>query len=159
MDIVSLWKKTLQLIKGEVASASFETFFKNTVPIETDSNELTLLAPNEFAEDILRTRYLNLIESCLSQLTSNKFEIKIISASLLYSLKVLAPLIPAAEAPTTTYAINPLLPPLMLKLPLDILLHIVDNFPLLTYTYHISLLPYLLHYPSLILHKDMPLYT
>ena len=86
MDIVSLWKKTLQLIKGEVASASFETFFKNTVPIETDSNELTLLAPNEFAEDILRTRYLNLIESCLSQLTSNKFEIKIISASLLYSL-------------------------------------------------------------------------
>ena len=55
MDIVSLWKKTLQLIKGEVASASFETFFKNTVPIETDSNELTLLAPNEFAEDILRT--------------------------------------------------------------------------------------------------------
>ena len=53
MDIVSLWKKTLQLIKGEVASASFETFFKNTVPIETDSNELTLLAPNEFAEDFL----------------------------------------------------------------------------------------------------------
>ena len=81
MDIVSLWKKTLQLIKGEVASASFETFFKNTVPIETNSNELTLLAPTEFAEDILRTRYLNLIESCLSQLTSNKFEIKIISDS------------------------------------------------------------------------------
>ena len=81
MDIVSLWKKTLQLIKGEVASASFETFFKNTVPIETNSNELTLLAPNEFAEDILRTRYLHLIESCLSQLSSNKFEIKIISDS------------------------------------------------------------------------------
>ena len=81
MDIVSLWKKTLQLIKGEVASASFETFFKNTVPIETNSNELTLLAPTEFAQDILRTRYLNLIESCLSQLTSNKFEIKIISDS------------------------------------------------------------------------------
>ena len=71
----------MQLIKGEVASASFETFFKNTVPIETNSNELTLLAPTEFAEDILRTRYLNLIESCLSQLTSNKFEIKIISDS------------------------------------------------------------------------------
>ena len=69
------------IIKGEVASASFETFFKNTVPIETNSNELTLLAPTEFAEDILRTRYLNLIESCLSQLTSNKFEIKIISDS------------------------------------------------------------------------------
>lgn len=29
----------------------------------------------------MRTRYLNLIESCLSQLTSNKFEIKIISDS------------------------------------------------------------------------------
>ena len=78
MDIVSLWKKTLQLIKGEVASASFETFFKDIIPIETDSNELTLLAPSEFAEDILKTRYLNLIESCLSQLSSNKFKIKII---------------------------------------------------------------------------------
>lgn len=79
MDIVSLWKKTLQLIKGEVASASFETFFKDTVAIDGGPNELILLAPNGFAEDILRTRYLNLIESCLSQLTSYKFEIKIIS--------------------------------------------------------------------------------
>ena len=79
MDIVSLWKKTLQLIKGEVASASFETFFKDTVAIDGGPNELILLAPNGFAEDILRTRYLNLIESCLSQLSSYKFEIKIIS--------------------------------------------------------------------------------
>lgn len=78
MDIASLWKNTLQLIKGEVASASFETFFKDTIPIETDLDELTLLAPSEFAGEILQNRYLHLIEECLSKLTPNKYKIKII---------------------------------------------------------------------------------
>ena len=78
MDIVSLWEKTLQLIKGEVSTASFNAFFKEIKPIKIISNELIFLAPNEFIQNILENRYLNLIESCVSQLSLKKYQIKFI---------------------------------------------------------------------------------
>ena len=74
MDIVSLWEKTLQLIKGEVSTA----FFKEIKPLKQISNELIFLAPNEFIQNILENRYLNLIESCVSQLSLKKYQIKFI---------------------------------------------------------------------------------
>ena len=78
MDIVSLWEKTLQLIKGEVSTASFNPFFKEIKPLKQISNELIFLAPNEFIQNILENRYLNLIESCVSQLSLKKYQIKFI---------------------------------------------------------------------------------
>ena len=78
MDIVSLWEKTLQLIKGEVSTASFNAFFKEIKPLKQIYNELIFLAPNEFIQNILENRYLNLIESCVSQLSLKKYQIKFI---------------------------------------------------------------------------------
>ena len=78
MDIVSLWEKTLQLIKGEVSTSSFNAFFKEIKPLKQISNELIFLAPNEFIQNILENRYLNLIESCVSQLSLKKYQIKFI---------------------------------------------------------------------------------
>ena len=78
MDIVSLWEKTLQLIKGEVSTASFNAFFKEIKPLKQISNELIFLAPNEFIQNILENRYLNLIESCVSELSLKKYQIKFI---------------------------------------------------------------------------------
>ena len=34
MDIVSLWDKTLQLIKGELSPPSFNAFFKQIIPLK-----------------------------------------------------------------------------------------------------------------------------
>ena len=62
MDIVSLWDKTLQLIKGELSRPSFNAFFKQIVPLKIYSNDLILLVPNEFTKSILEDRYLTLIE-------------------------------------------------------------------------------------------------
>ena len=78
MDIVSLWGGALQLIKGEVSTASFNAFFKEIKPLKQISNELIFLAPNEFIQNILENRYLNLIESCVSQLSLKKYQIKFI---------------------------------------------------------------------------------
>ena len=78
MDIVSLWEKTLQLIKGEVSTASFNAFFKEIKPLKQQANELIFLAPNEFIQNILENRYLNLIESCVSELSLKKYQIKFI---------------------------------------------------------------------------------
>ena len=43
MDIVSLWDKTLQLIKGELSPPSFNAFFKQIIPLKIHMNELILL--------------------------------------------------------------------------------------------------------------------
>ena len=78
MDIVSLWDKTLQLIKGDLTSVSFNTFFKNIVPLKIHLNDLILLSPSDFNKDILENRYLHLIEDAISQLSLKKYNIKFV---------------------------------------------------------------------------------
>ncbi|MGL5313654.1 MAG: chromosomal replication initiator protein DnaA [Peptostreptococcaceae bacterium] len=78
MDIVSLWDKTLQLIKGELSPPSFNAFFKQIVPLKNYMNELILLVPNEFTKSILEDRYLNLIESSVNQLSLKKYKVKFV---------------------------------------------------------------------------------
>lgn len=78
MDIVSLWDKTLQLIKGELSPPSFNAFFKQIVPLKIYMNELILLVPNEFTKSILEDRYLNLIESSVNQLSLKKHKVKFV---------------------------------------------------------------------------------
>ena len=78
MDIVSLWDKTLQLIKGELSRPSFNAFFKQIVPLKIYMNDLILLVPNDFTKGILEDRYLNLIESSVNQLSLKKYNIKFV---------------------------------------------------------------------------------
>ena len=78
MDIVSLWDKTLQLIKGELSPPSFNAFFKQIVPLKVYMNDLILLVPNEFTKSILEDRYLTLIESSVNQLSLKKYNIKFV---------------------------------------------------------------------------------
>lgn len=78
MDIVSLWEKTLQLIKGELSPPSFNAFFKQIKPLQIQSNTLILLVPNDFTKGILEDRYLNLIESSVNQLSLKKYGIKFV---------------------------------------------------------------------------------
>ena len=78
MDIVSLWDKTLQLIKGELSPPSFNAFFKQIKPLQIQSNTLILLVPNDFTKGILEDRYLNLIESSVNQLSLKKHNIKFV---------------------------------------------------------------------------------
>ncbi|MEF9991479.1 MAG: chromosomal replication initiator protein DnaA [Romboutsia sp.] len=78
MDIVSLWEKTLQLIKGELSPPSFNAFFKQIKPLQMQSNTLILLVPNDFTKGILEDRYLNLIESSVNQLSLKKHNVKFV---------------------------------------------------------------------------------
>ncbi|MDX5716410.1 chromosomal replication initiator protein DnaA, partial [Clostridioides difficile] len=65
-------------IKGDLTSVSFNTFFKNIVPLKIHLNALILLAPSDFNKDILENRYLHLIEDAISQLSLKKYNIKFV---------------------------------------------------------------------------------
>ena len=60
MDIVSLWDKTLQLIKGELSPPSFNAFFKQIIPLKIHMNELILLVPNDFT---IPSLYIEIVSS------------------------------------------------------------------------------------------------
>ena len=81
MDIISLWNKVLQLIKGELSPPSFNAFFKQLVPLKITNDNIIILAPNEFTKSILEDRYLNLIESSIDQVSSKKYIVKFILES------------------------------------------------------------------------------
>ena len=78
MDIVSLWDKTLQLIKGELSPPSFNAFFKQIVPLKIYMSDLILLVPNDFTKGILEDRYLTLIENSVNQLSLKKYNVKFV---------------------------------------------------------------------------------
>ncbi|MDW0008803.1 chromosomal replication initiator protein DnaA, partial [Clostridioides difficile] len=61
-----------------LTSVSFNTFFKNIVPLKIHLNDLILLAPSDFNKDILENRYLHLIEDAISQLSLKKYNIKFV---------------------------------------------------------------------------------
>ncbi|WP_236876367.1 chromosomal replication initiator protein DnaA [Clostridioides difficile] len=65
-------------MKGDLTSVSFNTFFKNIVPLKIHLNDLILLAPSDFNKDILENRYLHLIEDAISQLSLKKYNIKFV---------------------------------------------------------------------------------
>lgn len=78
MDIITLWNKVLQLIKGELSPPSFNAFFKQLIPVKIENDNIILLAPNEFTKGILEDRYLSLLETSIDQVSLKKYTIKFV---------------------------------------------------------------------------------
>jgi len=78
MDLLSLWKNSLKLIKTELTPASFNAFFSPIEPLQITGNTILLSVPNDFTKGILEARYMNLIESSINQISSSKYKIKFI---------------------------------------------------------------------------------
>jgi len=69
MEVVSLWDKTLQLIKGDIGTTSYISLFKSIVPLKIQMNDLYLLVPNEFNKGMLEDRYLSILQDTLKQVS------------------------------------------------------------------------------------------
>lgn len=74
----NIWTQVLNLIKVELTEVSFNTWLKTIEPISISEDKVVLAAPNEFTKGILEGRYLNLIDSALTQVTEQEFKIQFI---------------------------------------------------------------------------------
>ncbi len=74
--IEELWDETLQTIKEQLSRPSYDTWLKSTRPLALKNGVLLVEAPNEFARDWLETRYAELIEQVLENITSSPLEVK-----------------------------------------------------------------------------------
>ena len=62
-----IWDKASQLIKSEINGISYDSWFKDIVPVSFDGQVLTLLVNIEFIRNMLRNNYDQLIQAALMQ--------------------------------------------------------------------------------------------
>ncbi|MGM0499845.1 MAG: chromosomal replication initiator protein DnaA [Bacillota bacterium] len=73
-ELDHIWKKTLENIKEKITNPSFNTWFSETKAVMTTAeNQLVLQVPNNFIQEWIESQYTDLIEEILTDLTSNKW--------------------------------------------------------------------------------------
>ena len=75
LNLKDIWNEVLDLIKVELTEVSFNTWLKTIKPVTIADDRIILAAPNEFTKGILKGRYLNLIESAVTEVMKNEYSI------------------------------------------------------------------------------------
>lgn len=76
-----LWKKTLDIIKDELSTVSYNTWIKSCEPISISEDTIKISVPNDFTQNILKQRYTSLLVNSVQTVCSKvyKFEFIIVS--------------------------------------------------------------------------------
>ena len=77
-NILDLWNQALAQIEKKLSKPSFETWMKSTKAHSLQGDTLTITAPNEFARDLLESRYLHLIADTIYELTGEELSVKFV---------------------------------------------------------------------------------
>lgn len=78
-DVPSLWESVLDIVRGELNTPSFKTWFEPIVLLElSDAGDLVIGVQNEFARFWLEDRYSQLINSALRQVAGTDLKVRII---------------------------------------------------------------------------------
>lgn len=65
-----LWTAVAQLLRAQVSEAVWLSTFQDVVPVESDSDELRVTAPNSHLRDRIMSRYLPLVRDALEEIGS-----------------------------------------------------------------------------------------
>jgi chromosomal replication initiator protein len=74
---IQTWDRCLEIIKGQISTLSYKTWFQPIVPICLNENDLTVQVPSQFFYDWIEEHYDNLIHSTITTVIGE-------SAKLLY---------------------------------------------------------------------------
>lgn len=75
-NLIQLWEKTLNIIKGEMSEVSFNTWIKSCEPLSIDDDTIKISVPNSFTQDILEKRYKDLIANSIKSICSKLYKIE-----------------------------------------------------------------------------------
>lgn len=73
MDVEALWNSFLEIIKENISSLSYETWFRDTRLVTLRNNIATVIVPMPVHKKHLMENYKDIIEDKFSQLTSSNF--------------------------------------------------------------------------------------
>ena len=73
-----IWDSALEIIKPDISSTSFNTWFLKIKPINYINNTYYFLTENEFEKGILESRHIPLITNALAEVTGKIGQVKIV---------------------------------------------------------------------------------
>lgn len=76
LDII--WGEALKIIKKQLNTPTFKTWFENTSPTQIEGNHIIISAPNSFAKEWLESRYSSLITDALFQVLGEEMNINVV---------------------------------------------------------------------------------
>lgn len=76
-EIESVWTGALQIIKGEINTQAYNTWFENTRPISFEDNIFTLGVETDFARDWLNSRFHSMITNSLLSVLGSRDSINV----------------------------------------------------------------------------------
>ncbi len=66
-DAEAVWADVLEVVRSELNTPTFKTWFEHTSPVEVADGRLVIAVQNEFAREWLESRYSGLLHSALSE--------------------------------------------------------------------------------------------
>lgn len=79
-EIKAIWNETLNRIQEQLNTPTFETWFKNTKPVEMENGRLTVSTPSSFAKEWLESRHQQLLEVALLETVGHKISLQLVVA-------------------------------------------------------------------------------
>jgi len=94
LDVRRLWEETLEIVRGELNTPTFKTWFEQTEPLGIDGDTLLVGTRHEYARDWLDKRYSGLLASTVTSVSGVPMRVKFLVADEARSAD-------GAEAPST----------------------------------------------------------
>src|SRR5512141_1840053 len=66
-DIRAIWDGALDIVKGELNTPTFKTWFEHAEPLALDGGQMVVGASNKWGRDWLESRYTGLLATSLSR--------------------------------------------------------------------------------------------
>lgn len=75
-DIEQVWQDTMDVVRSELNTPTFKTWFEQISPMRIVDDELLVTVQNDFARDWVETRYSGLLSSALTQVTDSPMAVR-----------------------------------------------------------------------------------
>ncbi len=73
-----LWTNFLEVLKNQISSVSFDTWFKDTSLLKKDESKLTIQVPMTIHKQFLNDTYYDLIDEIITGITGNNFDLEFV---------------------------------------------------------------------------------
>jgi chromosomal replication initiator protein len=104
LDVQQVWQETLDVVRGELNTPTFKTWFEQTAPLGIIEHEMLVGVQNDFARDWLESRYSGLLASALTQVTGSPMAVRFSVAGdtkgVTHSATVVEAVVPEPAAPS-----------------------------------------------------------
>jgi chromosomal replication initiator protein len=116
-DAEQIWTDVLDVIRSELNTPTFKTWFEHTSPVEVFEDHIVVAVQNEFAREWLESRYSGLLRSALSQVCGRPMVVEFVIPEGAAGEGAVAPVV---ESPSPVVAVSERPPSIPAEEPTDL---------------------------------------